>query len=76
MPHVNILFHAPESMHDAIKNHCHEQRITLKSFIQFAIAEALRDTPHAIPTPPLKKKATASNDYEETAPKRNHRIKS
>lgn len=69
MSHVNILFHAPESMHDAIKAHCLEQRITIKSFMQRAVANELRATRHAIPIPDLKIKAvseyTSDDQYAE-----------
>lgn len=70
MPYINILFQAPGAMHDAIKNHCHEQNITIKSFMHRAIANELRPTPHAIEIPELRKKSTP-----ETAPtKRNNRF--
>ena len=78
MAHVNILFHAPEATHEAIKDYCNEQRITIKSFMNRAVANELRATNYAILIPDLKVKATTPDDseYEEVAPKRNHRIKS
>lgn len=77
MAHVNILFHAPEATRDAVKDHCQEQRITVKSFMNRAVAKELSTTNYAIPIPALKVKAAPTeNEYEEAAPKRNHRIKS
>ena len=77
MAHVNILFHAPESTRDAVKDHCQEQRITVKSFMNRAVANELRTTNYPIEIPDLKVKSTSIDDseYEEVAPKRNHRIK-
>lgn len=65
-----VLFHSPLHVHTALKQHCEEQGITIKSFIVNAITNALSATRHAVNVEPLKRKPTSvEDDHAEPASK-------